>query len=47
MLEKDDVLIDAIGRLLVENFIAIKRAEIEEVKGKSRQEIFDYYAPFL
>lgn len=47
VLEKDDMLIDAIGRLLVENFIAIKRAEIEEVKGKSRQEIFDYYAPFL
>ena len=47
VLEKDDALIDAIGRLLVENFIAVKRAEIEEVKGKSQQEIFDYYAPFL
>lgn len=47
LLEKDDALVDALGRLLVENFAAIKRAEIEEVKGKSKQEIFDYYAPFL
>lgn len=47
LLEKDDPLIDAVGRLLVENFITIKRAEIEEVKGKSKAEIFDYYAPFL
>ena len=47
LLEKDNALVDALGRLLVENFVAIKRAEIEEVKGKSKQEIFDYYAPFL
>jgi glutamine synthetase len=47
LLEKDDALVDAVGRLLVENFVAVKRAEIEEVKGKSKAEIFDYYAPFL
>ena len=46
-IEKDDALVDAVGRLIVENLSAIKRAEIEEVKGKSKQEIFDYYAPFL
>jgi len=46
-LEKDDALVDAVGRLLVENFVAVKRAEIEELNGKSKQEIFDYYAPFL
>jgi len=46
-LEKDEALVEAVGRLLVENFVAIKRAEIEETKGKSKQEIFDYYAPFL
>jgi glutamine synthetase len=47
LLEKDEALVDALGRLLVENFAAIKRAEIKEVKGKSKQEMFDYYAPFL
>lgn len=47
ILEKDDALVDAIGRLLIENYLAIKRAEIEEVDGKSTKEIFDYYAPFL
>jgi len=47
VLEKDDALIDAVGRLLVENFVAVKRAEIEEVKNKSKKEIFDYYSPFI
>lgn len=47
LLEEDKALTDAVGRLLVENFIGIKRAEIEETKGKSRAEMFDYYAPFL
>jgi glutamine synthetase len=46
-LEKDAALVDAIGRLLVENFIAIKQAEIEETSGRNPAEIFDYYAPFL
>ena len=47
VLENDEALVDALGRLLVENFVAIKRAEIEETRDKSHQEIFDYYAPFL
>ncbi len=47
LLEQDAPLVDALGRLLVENFVAIKRAEIEEVAGKSKDEIFNYYAPFL
>ncbi len=47
VLEKDEALTNAVGKLLVENFVAIKRAEIEETKGKSKDEIFDYYAPFL
>ena len=47
LLEKDEALVDAIGRLLIENYVAIKRAEIEELAGKSFEEIFDYYAPFL
>jgi glutamine synthetase len=46
-LEKDATLVDAVGRLLVENFIAVKRAEIEETRGKTQAEIFDYYSPFL
>ena len=47
LLEQDTALVDAVGRLLVENFIAIKRAEIEELDGKSKAEIFDYYLPYL
>jgi glutamine synthetase len=46
-LEKDDVLVDALGRLLVENYICIKRAELNEVEGMSASQLFDYYAPFI
>lgn len=46
-LEHDTALSAAIGQGLVDNFIAIKRAEIEELSGASPAEIFDYYAPFL
>lgn len=46
-LEKDEQLVDAIGRLLVENYAFVKRAEAEELDGKTEQEIFDYYAPFI
>lgn len=46
-LARDEGLSAAIGQLLVDNFIAIKRAEIDELDGKSAQEVFDYYAPFL
>lgn len=47
LIEKDTTLVNALGPLLVANFVAIKRAEIEEVKGKSQEEMFDYYAPYL
>ena len=47
LLEEDTVLGDAIGRLLVDNFIAIKRAEIEELDGRSDEEIIDYYLPYI
>ena len=46
-LEKDAALIDAIGRPLLENYIGIKRYEIEEVAGMTEEQIFDYYAPFI
>lgn len=46
-LERDQALTEAIGPLLIQNFVAIKRAEVSELAGKSEQEIFDYYAPFL
>ena len=46
-LEKDQALVDAIGRGIVENFIAVKRAEIEETRDKTERQLFDYYAPFL
>ena len=47
LIESDTALVDALGPLLVANFVAIKRAEIVEVKGKSQEEMFDYYAPYI
>lgn len=46
-LELDGVLSCAISQDLIDNFIAIKRAELEELHGKSAAEVFDYYAPFI
>jgi glutamine synthetase len=46
-LEKDTALTDAVGSLLVRNFIAIKRSEIKEVEGKSEEDLFHYYLPFI
>lgn len=46
-LEADNALVDAIGRPLIDNYIFIKRAEVEECAGKNREEIFEYYAPFI
>ena len=46
-LEQDEALGDAVGRLLVDNFLAIKRAEIEEVASLDADGLFDYYAPFI
>lgn len=46
-LESDSELVDAIGRPLIENYVCIKRAEAEELNGKTDAEIFNYYAPFI
>lgn len=46
-LQADIPLAEAVGRDLIGNYIAIKRAEIEELRGKSEAEIFDYYAHFI
>ncbi|MEM6850373.1 MAG: glutamine synthetase family protein [Pseudomonadota bacterium] len=46
-LEADRALIDALGPTLVANYLVVKRAEIAELEGRSRAEVFDYYAPFL
>lgn len=46
-LEADTALRNKMGSTLIENYIAIKRAEIAELDGKSHQDVFDYYAPFI
>lgn len=46
-LEAADDLVSAISKDMIENYIAIKRAEIAELAGKTKKEIFDYYAPFI
>jgi glutamine synthetase len=37
----------ALGQPLVDNYVAIKRAEAAALAGKSPAEVFDYYAPFI
>lgn len=46
-LEADTVLTQELGQVLVDNFVAIKRAELDELEGKSAQDTFNYYAPFI
>ncbi|WCL54720.1 glutamine synthetase family protein [Gimibacter soli] len=46
-LKKDTAFTDRMGQTLIDNYIAIKEAEIEEVAGKDAAGIFDYYAPFI
>jgi glutamine synthetase len=46
-LEADTDLVEAVGRDLIDNYLAIKRAELDEVKDLSPAELFDYYAPFI
>jgi len=46
-LERDAGLSNALGQLLVDNFVAVKRAEIAELAGRNDAEIFDYYAHFI
>lgn len=46
-LEKDTVLVAELGQELVDNYLAIKRAELDETKDLSAEELFDYYAPYI
>lgn len=46
-LEQDTELTKKIGTRLIENFCAIKRAEIEELAGKSPEEVVEYYAHYI
>jgi len=46
-LAADPVLCQAVGQQLIDNFLAIKRAEIGELDQKSEREIFDYYAAYI
>lgn len=46
-LDADKALKNAISPLMIDNFIAIKRAEIGELAGKTHEDVFDYYAPFI
>jgi glutamine synthetase len=43
----DTVFTAALGQKLVDNYASIKRAEIDELDGKSPEEIFAYYGPFI
>ncbi len=43
----DSALTGAVGQLLVDNFVAIKREEVNIVGEKSATEQFNYYAPFI
>lgn len=47
LLANDKPLVEAVGNELIDNFIAIKRAEIQEVEGFSQEQIFNYYSPFI
>lgn len=46
-LEADKALCKAMGQMMIDNYVGIKRAEFEEIAGKSHQEVFDYYAHFI
>lgn len=46
-LANDKALCTAVGQLLIDNYIAIKRMEIQELDGKDHDGVFNYYAPFI
>ena len=35
------------GQVMIDNYIAIKRAELAELEGKSNSEQLDYYMNFI
>lgn len=46
-LEADKELAGAIGQVMIDNYVAIKRAELAELEGKSDAEQLDYYMNFI
>lgn len=46
-LERDKALTSAVGQALIDNYLAIKRAEIAELAGKDARGVFDYYAHYI
>lgn len=46
-LEADATLCQAVGQPLIDNYVAIKRAEVGELEGKSERDVFDYYLPYI
>ena len=46
-LQQDKVLTEAIGQELIDNYCAIKEAEIAELEGKSFDDVVSYYAHFI
>jgi glutamine synthetase len=46
-LEKDRRLADAVGALLVEALLVMKRDELKRLSGRSKEEIRDFYIPFI
>lgn len=47
LLEADSTLTQAIGDPLIANYCAIKRAELEELSGKSFDEVLNYYSFYI
>jgi len=46
-LDKDDQLRQAVGELYCNALIYLKRDEINRLRGKSVDEVRDYYLPFV
>ena len=46
-LEKNRLLTDAIGSLLIEAHLVMKRDEVKRLAGRSKEDIRDYYIPFI
>ena len=46
-LEKDRAFVEAMGSLMVEAHLVLKRDEVKRLSGRSKDEIRDYYIPFI
>lgn len=46
-LQADSVLSEAVGQLMIDNFIAIKREEMKELEGATEAEQIAYYLPYI